>query len=204
LYRAVHGAAPELLVVFDDLDRRALSLVGAGTIDRDRDDTREGDGCNHDWNGIFIGAGMRARGELEDLSIYDVGDVLADGRRTPDGWSDASGAGWRALAAIGLDGADVATSSAIGAKRSRAHALMERGVGRLESDAPGPRPDHVLTGVDRDGGVLRRASHRLSGRVHRGHDPRTRRSRFADPWASRACIGFRRPTPSSSHGTFEG
>lgn len=88
LYRAVHGAAPELLVVFDDLDRRALSLVGTGTIDRDRDDTREGDGCNHDWNGIFIGAGMRARGELEDLSIYDVGPTILSlmGVETPDGW----------------------------------------------------------------------------------------------------------------------
>jgi predicted AlkP superfamily phosphohydrolase/phosphomutase len=88
LYREVCGQAPELLVVFDDLDRRALSLVGTGAIDRAIDDTRAGDGCNHDWNGIFVGAGMRARGALNDLSIYDVGPTILSfmGVPIPEGW----------------------------------------------------------------------------------------------------------------------
>ncbi len=73
LYRAVNGLAPDLLVFFGDLRRRALGTVG-GEVFADSDD-RGPDGCNHDWDGVFIaaGAGVRARGPLEGLSIHDVG-----------------------------------------------------------------------------------------------------------------------------------
>lgn len=89
LYRAVHGAAPELLVFFGDLDYRALSLVGGGEVFVDRDERRP-DGANHDWDGVFVaaGAGIEARGELRGLSIYDVGPTILAlmGVDVPEGW----------------------------------------------------------------------------------------------------------------------
>jgi predicted AlkP superfamily phosphohydrolase/phosphomutase len=89
LYRDVRGLAPELLVFFGDLDYRALSLVGTGSLFQERDDRRP-DGANHDWNGIFVeaGAGVSARGELQDLSIYDVGPTILAlmGVGIPQGW----------------------------------------------------------------------------------------------------------------------
>jgi predicted AlkP superfamily phosphohydrolase/phosphomutase len=88
LYRDVRGIAPELLVVFDDLARRALSIVGGG-IDRPIDDTRAGDGANHDWDGVFVAKGPGiSRGERVGLSIYDVGPTIlaAMGVAIPDGW----------------------------------------------------------------------------------------------------------------------
>ena len=88
LYREVRGLAPDLLVFFGDLRRRALGTVG-GEVFAERDD-RGPDGCNHDWNGIFIaaGAGVEARGPLEGLSIHDVGVTALAllGLDAPDGW----------------------------------------------------------------------------------------------------------------------
>jgi predicted AlkP superfamily phosphohydrolase/phosphomutase len=97
LYREVRGAAPDLLVVFDDLNVRALSTVGSGSLHAAGDD-RGADACNHDWHGIFVvaGAGVSARGELPECSIHDVGaTVLAlHGVELPAGWLgvDRSGA----------------------------------------------------------------------------------------------------------------
>ncbi len=89
LYREVNGLAPELLVVFGDLDYRALSLVGTGAVLVDHDDRRP-DGANHDWDGIFVaaGAGVAARGELSGLSIHDVGPTILSlmGVGVPEGW----------------------------------------------------------------------------------------------------------------------
>ncbi len=79
LYRAVRGDAPDLLAIFDDLNVRALSTVGGGSLFAGGDD-RGADGCNHDWDGIFVlsGAGIAPRGELPTCDIYDVGaSVLA-------------------------------------------------------------------------------------------------------------------------------
>ncbi len=74
LYRAVHGNAPDLLAVFDDLNVRALSTIGGDSLWSAGDD-RYADGCNHDWDGIFVlaGAGVTPRGDLGSCNIYDVG-----------------------------------------------------------------------------------------------------------------------------------
>lgn len=86
LYREVRGLAPELIVIFNDLDYRAISQVG-GPLFQEKDDRRP-DGANHDWDGIFIAAGMDARGPLEDLSIHDVGPTILGwmGVEVPEGW----------------------------------------------------------------------------------------------------------------------
>jgi predicted AlkP superfamily phosphohydrolase/phosphomutase len=89
LYREVRGDAPDLLAFFDQLNVRALSLVGAPRLYQDRD-PRGGDAANHDMLGIFALAGphVSARGELPECSIYDVGkSVLALFGCDPDpGW----------------------------------------------------------------------------------------------------------------------
>lgn len=67
------GMPPDLSVFFGDLDLRAIGSVGHGRLLLAGDD-RGDDGCNHDWDGIFImsGAGVRPRGPLAGLSILDV------------------------------------------------------------------------------------------------------------------------------------
>jgi predicted AlkP superfamily phosphohydrolase/phosphomutase len=88
LYREVRGLAPELLVIFGDLAYRSVSLVGGSLFQRE--DDRRPDGANHDWNGIFVaaGAGVGARGELQGLSIFDVGPTILRlmGVEVPSGW----------------------------------------------------------------------------------------------------------------------
>lgn len=76
-YRAARGFPPELLVFFDDLNYRALGSVGHGSIYSRHNDTGP-DGCNHDWNGIFIlaGPGVPARGAQTGLEIYDVAQTI--------------------------------------------------------------------------------------------------------------------------------
>jgi predicted AlkP superfamily phosphohydrolase/phosphomutase len=79
LYRAVRGDAPDLLALFDDLNVRALSLVGATSCYAPRD-PRGGDAANHDFDGVLAlsGAGVTARGDLGTCQIQDVGvSVLA-------------------------------------------------------------------------------------------------------------------------------
>jgi predicted AlkP superfamily phosphohydrolase/phosphomutase len=92
LYREVRGDAPELLVFFADLDLRAVGLVGTGSTFQAEDDRRP-DGCNHDWEGIFVaaGAGIEARGELRGLALYDVGATILGlfGIARPPGWLGA-------------------------------------------------------------------------------------------------------------------
>ena len=75
----MRGDAPDLLAIFDDLNVRALSTLGGGSLFAPGDD-RGADGCNHDWDGIFALAGpsVTAGGPLETCDIYDVGaSVLA-------------------------------------------------------------------------------------------------------------------------------
>jgi predicted AlkP superfamily phosphohydrolase/phosphomutase len=74
LYRAVRGDAPDLLALFDDLNVRALSLVGAASCHAARD-PRGGDAANHDFDGVLVlaGAGVTARGDLGSCEIQDVG-----------------------------------------------------------------------------------------------------------------------------------
>jgi predicted AlkP superfamily phosphohydrolase/phosphomutase len=74
LYRAVRGDAPDLLALFDDLNVRALSQVGAESCYAARD-PRGGDAANHDFDGVLAlaGAGVTARGDLGGCQIQDVG-----------------------------------------------------------------------------------------------------------------------------------
>lgn len=89
LYREVRGDAPDLLAVFDDLNVRALSTVGSSVMYPAGDD-RGADGCNHDWNGIFVaaGAGVAQQGKLSQCEIYDVGASVLGlfGIPRPAGW----------------------------------------------------------------------------------------------------------------------
>ena len=89
LYASVHGDAPDLLAVFDDLSVRALSLVGDGQLFAERDD-RGPDACNHDFQGMvaLAGGGTPARGQLFERSIYDVGATVlaAFGLERPRGF----------------------------------------------------------------------------------------------------------------------
>lgn len=77
LYRAVRGAAPDLIAIFAGLDVRPIATVGSGVLYAARDD-RDADACNHDPDGIFVcaGAGVSARGKLEGCAIQDVGATV--------------------------------------------------------------------------------------------------------------------------------
>jgi len=72
-YPQANGVPPDLSVFFGDLDLRAIASIGHGSLTITGNDTGP-DGCNHDWDGIFVlsGGGQPARGELSGLSILDV------------------------------------------------------------------------------------------------------------------------------------
>jgi predicted AlkP superfamily phosphohydrolase/phosphomutase len=76
-YRAVRGRPPDLMVFPGDLAWRATGAVGPGPLWVDHDG-RGSDGCNHDWNGIFVmaGAGAPERGYTEGLGILDVAPTV--------------------------------------------------------------------------------------------------------------------------------
>ncbi len=73
VYRRVRGRAPDLLVYFDDLAYRSIGTVGHGRVWLEANDAGP-DGCNHDWEGIVIGAGpsFPKRGRVEGATLYDV------------------------------------------------------------------------------------------------------------------------------------
>jgi len=72
MYRETRGFPPDLMLFLDDLDYRAVGTVGANHIFTAEDD-RGHDGCNHDWDGVFIMGGGRSptRGEIHGIQIYD-------------------------------------------------------------------------------------------------------------------------------------
>ena len=72
-YRRVRGTPPERMIYLDDLRYRALGTVGHGTLFRPTNDGGP-DGCNHDWDGIFILHGPDVpRGErVEGATLFDV------------------------------------------------------------------------------------------------------------------------------------
>ncbi len=72
-YREARGNPPDLCVIFDQLAWRSIGSVGHGVVfahDNDQGD----DGCNHDWEGIFVMAGPHVEnvGATSGLSLYDV------------------------------------------------------------------------------------------------------------------------------------
>ncbi|MBT8467417.1 MAG: alkaline phosphatase family protein, partial [Deltaproteobacteria bacterium] len=72
-YRQARGFPPDLMVYFDELKLRAVGSVGTGRLVVEENDIGP-DGCNHDWDGIFImgGGGVPVRGHIEGAEIYDV------------------------------------------------------------------------------------------------------------------------------------
>lgn len=76
IYRATRGVPPDLLVFFGDLRYRSLGTPSAHVFAAENDTGP--DGCNHDWDGIFVlsGAGAPARGRVGDLQIYDVARTI--------------------------------------------------------------------------------------------------------------------------------
>jgi len=90
IYRTVNGVAPDLIVYFGDLDWRSVGAVGMGGIYTFENDTGP-DEANHDWHGIFVlstnGVVAPLRGELPDVSIYDIAPTLLSllGQPVPEG-----------------------------------------------------------------------------------------------------------------------
>lgn len=76
-YRRARGFPPDLMVYFDDLKLRAIGSVGGGRLVVSEQDIGH-DGCNHDWNGIFVmsGGGAPARGYVEGAEIYDFAPTV--------------------------------------------------------------------------------------------------------------------------------
>jgi predicted AlkP superfamily phosphohydrolase/phosphomutase len=72
-FREARGAPPDLMAFFGDLAYRSSGRVGLGSIHTSGADLGP-DGCNHDWDGIFVlsGGGAPPRGAVEGLEIYDV------------------------------------------------------------------------------------------------------------------------------------
>lgn len=75
-YRETRGVPPDLMVFFGDLAWRSIGTVGGGVF-TEVNDTGP-DGCNHDWDGVFVaaGGGVPARGRTEGLAIYDVASTI--------------------------------------------------------------------------------------------------------------------------------
>ncbi len=72
-YAATRGHPPDLLVYFGDLDYRSIGTLGHPSHWLAQDD-RGPDGCNHDWDGMYIaaGPGIDARGRVDGASLFDV------------------------------------------------------------------------------------------------------------------------------------
>jgi predicted AlkP superfamily phosphohydrolase/phosphomutase len=76
-YRETRGRPPDLCAFFGDMDYRSLGSVGHGSVHTPLDD-RGPDGCNHDWDGIFVmsGGGAPQRGRVDGYEIYDVASTI--------------------------------------------------------------------------------------------------------------------------------
>ena len=92
-YRALEGTPPDLLFFPGDLDFRALGEVGTGTVFVGPDEagaSRGNDGCNHDWEGLFVLAGpdVPKGGSRRGAGLHDVGvtALRLSGVPVPDGW----------------------------------------------------------------------------------------------------------------------
>jgi predicted AlkP superfamily phosphohydrolase/phosphomutase len=79
LYRARHGAPPDLLVFLGDLDYRAAGTIGHGRLHLPSNDTGA-DACNHDWDGLFVHAGPRIvpSTEPQAWSIFNIAPTLLE------------------------------------------------------------------------------------------------------------------------------
>ncbi len=71
LYGQVRGRPPDLLVVFGDLAYRSIGTVGHGSCAVGIED-----GCNHDWDGIFVMRGPGIAPGQVTAAIHDVGRTV--------------------------------------------------------------------------------------------------------------------------------
>ncbi len=78
IYRSCCGVAPDLIVYFDDLNRRSIGTVGTGEILCSSNDTGPDD-ANHDPEGILIvtrmadlRTGKRNGSRIDDASVLDI------------------------------------------------------------------------------------------------------------------------------------
>ncbi|MFA9471312.1 MAG: phosphodiesterase, partial [Deltaproteobacteria bacterium] len=64
-------------VYFDDLKLRAIGSIGGGRLIVTENDAGP-DGCNHDWDGVFVmsGGGTVGLGYIEGAQIYDVAPTI--------------------------------------------------------------------------------------------------------------------------------
>jgi predicted AlkP superfamily phosphohydrolase/phosphomutase len=103
VYRQTTGTPPDLMLFLGDLELRALGEIRGGAPDEralvvgaeEAGASRAGrasiaDGCNHDWDGIYIVAGpdVPRLGRRDGRSIHDVGATALAllGVPRPDGW----------------------------------------------------------------------------------------------------------------------
>jgi predicted AlkP superfamily phosphohydrolase/phosphomutase len=72
-YRETRGEPPDLMLYLDDLDYRALGTVGHPALFRQSNDGGP-DGCNHDWDGVFVaaGPGIPEGGHVEGATLFDI------------------------------------------------------------------------------------------------------------------------------------
>lgn len=77
LYRAVEGIPPDLIVIFGDLNWRALGTLGYDSLYRSENDTGP-DEANHAQHGFFnwIAPTFVPRAEAEDLDILDIAPTV--------------------------------------------------------------------------------------------------------------------------------
>jgi len=73
VYRETRGEPPDLMAYFGDLALRSIGTVGHGRVRVERDGE---DGCNHDWDGIFVLAGEGVPREQVRVSIEDVAPTV--------------------------------------------------------------------------------------------------------------------------------
>jgi len=78
IYQACNNVPPDLIVYFDDLNRRSLGMVGAAQVSTTLD-TDTPDGANHDPVGIFVCArmgelrrGIHKGRRVEGASVLDI------------------------------------------------------------------------------------------------------------------------------------
>ncbi|NOY93498.1 MAG: phosphodiesterase [Deltaproteobacteria bacterium] len=76
LYAKLRGCAPDLMLTFGGLAYRALGELGGDVFSEH--DARGPDGANHARDGFFVlsGAGVPARGRVDDAQILDITPTL--------------------------------------------------------------------------------------------------------------------------------
>lgn len=76
-YRMVRGTPADIMVFLGDLAYRSIGSVGHSSVFIDYNDQGM-DGCNHDWEGIFLmsGSGVPRRGHVEGYAIYDMARTI--------------------------------------------------------------------------------------------------------------------------------